>query len=137
MIGSGLVQREPKTAQYAQRVGRVPSDGALRVKAFEVAEQQQSEVPPRRKPRASHNRRIERRAAFLNEGVAPRRVENAIQARVEGMAGPGRQVGCGHLHRDLPLSASPFAHRHAGSVVREINRVDPLLVTFTTGCYSG
>lgn len=134
MIGSGLVQRQPETAPYAQRVGCMPRDGGLRVAAFEVAEQQQSDVPPRRKPGPSLHRRIERRAALLNEGVEPRRVANAIQARVEGMAGAGRQFGCAHSHRRLLLLASPLAHRHAGSVVREINRVDPLSVTFTTGC---
>ena len=133
MVGRRCRRRQTQERPQTQRVGRPPRNCPLRVKAFEIPDEQQPEVPPRRKPRASHDRRMESRPALLKEGVEPPRVENAIQARVEGMAGAGRQVGCGHLHRGLLLSASPFAHRHAGSVVRDINRVDPLSVTFTTG----
>ena len=134
MVGRRLVQRQPEKASHAQRVGRAPRDGALRVEAFEVPEEQQPEVSTGRESRPAHHRRIERRALRLDKRVELRRVENPIQSRIERMAGAGRQVGRGHPHRGLLQPPSPFAHRHVRSVVREIDRVDPLSVTFTTGC---
>ena len=48
MIRGRRVEAEPHEAADRERIGRPPGDPALGVEPFEVAEQQQPEVPPRR-----------------------------------------------------------------------------------------
>ena len=74
-----LVQREVQELPDAQRIGRAPRDGPLRVQALKIAEQQQSEIAPRRQTRPPDAVGIELRALCLDEDVEARVVEDAIQ----------------------------------------------------------
>src|SRR3989454_265587 len=81
------VEAEPHEATDRERIGRAPGNPALGVEPFEVAEQQQPKVPPRRQPGAPHHRRVERLTLFLGEPVEAGFVEDGVQPRVERMAG--------------------------------------------------
>jgi hypothetical protein len=67
MVWRRLVQREVQELPDAQRIGRAPRDGPLRVHAFKIAEQQQSEIAPRRQTRPPDAVSIERRALRLDK----------------------------------------------------------------------
>ena len=125
VVGRGLVQREVQKLADAQRVGGAPRDRPFRVQAFEVAEQQQPEIAARRQTRPADPVGVERRALRFDEGIEARLVERAIQALVKRVPGAFRQICGGHPHRRLARPAPSFAHRHARSVVRAVNRVDP------------
>ena len=85
---------------------------------------------------------VERRALRFDELVEPVRVEHLIQPLIERMPAGPRQF----VRRD-PQSRRPCAilastHRHAGSVVRRIDRVDPLFneklrAASTSNCTDG
>ena len=125
VVGRGLVQREVQKLADAQRVGGAPRDRPFRVQAFEVAEQQQPEIAARRQTRPADSVGVERRALRFDEGIEVRLVERAIQALVKRVPCALRQICGGHPHRRLARPAPSFAHRHARSVVRAVNRVDP------------
>src|SRR5438445_7110540 len=127
------VEAEPHEATDRERIGRAPGNPALGVEPFEVAEQQQPKVPPRRQPGAPHHRRVERLTLFLGEPVEAGFVEDGVQPRVERMA--GRDGERGGRNPDRRLLARAFAHRHGSQFT-----VSPALLamdlspTFTTGC---
>ncbi len=91
MVRRGLVQLQVQKLPNTQRVGGALGDRALRVQAFEVAQQQQPEIPPRRQTRATDVVGIERGALRVNERVDAPVVEHAVQPLVEGM--PGAPAG--------------------------------------------
>jgi hypothetical protein len=117
---------------------RTASESAARhaplgVEPFEVSDQQQAEVPPRRQAGSSHHWRVELPTLLLREPVEPSAVEDSVQARVEGMARRNRQIGGRHPHRSLLARA--FAHRHGP----HCTLIPSLLTrdfspTLTTGC---
>ena len=130
-----LVQLQVQKLPNTQRVGGAPCDGALRVQAFKVAQQQQPEIPPRRQTRATDVVGIERGALRFNERVEARVIEHAVQPRVEGMPGAPREIGRRDPHGRLMVAFSLLTHRHTTSIETEIDSGDRSNSrTFTTGC---
>ena len=113
MVRRRLVQREVQELPDAQRLGRAPRDGPLRVQALKIAEQQQPEIAPRRQTRPADTVGIELRALRLDEGVEARVVEDAIQPRIERMPGTRRQIRRGDPHTRLSVTLPLLTHRHA------------------------
>ena len=112
MVWRRLVQREVQELPDAQRIGRAPRDGPLRVQALKIAEQQQPDIAPRRQTRPPDAVGIERRALRLDERVEARVVEDAIQPRVERMPGTLRQIRRGDPHTGLSVTRPLLTHRH-------------------------
>ena len=112
MVRRRLVQRKVQELPAAQRIGRAPRDGPLRVQAFKIAEQQQSDIAPRRQTRPPDAVGVERRALCLDEGVEARVVQDAIQPRVEWMPGALRQIRRGDPHTGLSVTRPLLTHRH-------------------------
>ena len=130
---SGGVSSRPRPRKPAQgeRIRRPPCYATFRVDAFEVPAQQQPEVRAWRQTRPAHGLRIERGALGFDEFVERVRVEHLIQPQVERVpAGSGQFIGSNPQSR-RPCAILASTHRHAGSVVRQIDRVDSLLAT---GC---
>ena len=136
MIRRRLGQLQIQEVADAQRIGRPPRDGALRVQALKVPQQEQAEIPPRRQTRAPDPVRIERRARGLDERIEARVIQNLIQARIERMRRTPGQVGGGDPHRPLPGAAPVLAHCHAEKCreTRSVLAIDLRNRTFTTGC---
>jgi hypothetical protein len=80
MIGGRGVEAEPHEAAHGERIGRPPGDATLRVEPFEVSEQQQPEIPPRRQAGPAHHRRVELPTLLLREPVEAGLVEDAAPA---------------------------------------------------------
>ena len=112
MIGRRLGQHQSQKLAQGERIRRTPRNGALRIEAFEVADQQQTEVAPRRQTRTTDVVRVESLTKRLDVTVEVRFLEDLIQARVERMRSASRQVLCGHPHRSLLRTTPLFAHRH-------------------------
>ena len=141
VVGHVLIQPHTQEPADGERVGCPPCDPALRIQAFEVADQQQPEVDPRRQARPSHRRRVERAARLLHERIEARVVQEDIQPLVERVRRRARQLG----HRDpQALLSAPFAsraHRHGRQCsTRDRSCRSPYClsmtnpVTCTTGC---
>ena len=113
MVRRRLVQREVQELPDAQRIGRAPRDGPLRVQAFKVTEQQQPKIAPRCQTRPPDAVGIKPCALRLDEGVEARVVEHAIQPRIERMPGTRRQIRRGDPHTCLSVTLSLLTHRHA------------------------
>src|SRR5437867_3823850 len=101
MIGRRLVEAQAQKVAYRQRVRCPPGDPALRVEPFEIADQQQAEVPARREAGPSHHRRIERPTVLLNEAVEACSLEDLVQAHVERVPRRHRELGRGDPQRRL------------------------------------
>ena len=130
MLRRRLVEAQPQEPAERQRIGGPPRDAALRIKAFEVPDQEQPEVGPRQQAWTT-DRSVERRALRFHEGVKPVLVEHLIQSLIERVpTSPGQRIrGNPQPRRSRAVLAT--THGHAGSVVRRIDHVDP---PFTTGC---
>src|SRR5437867_12968220 len=76
MIGRPVLQPQAQEGAHRQRVGRAPRDAALGVEPFEIADQQQAEVPTRGEARPPHHRRVERSTLLLDKAIEPRRVRS-------------------------------------------------------------
>jgi hypothetical protein len=111
MIRRRLRQQQPEKLAQGKRIGRPPRDRALSVQAFEIADQQQPEVAPRRQPWSAVIRGKPLAQPF-DVPVEIMLIENLIQSRVERMGGAPRQVLGRHPHRRLLRTPSSFAHRH-------------------------
>ena len=122
-----LIEAEAEKAAERQRVGRTPRDAALRVDTLEVADQQQTEIRAGRQTGSAPRRRIERRTLRFDELVEPVRIEDLIQSLIERMAARRRQFIRRNPQSRRPCAVLPTTHGHSGSVVRRIDRVDPLL----------
>jgi Homeodomain-like domain-containing protein len=101
---SGMTQ-----SAIAEAMG-VSLSTALGVEPFEVAEQQQPEVPARRQTGPPHHGRVECLTLRLGKPLEAGLVEDGVQPRVERMARRNRQVGGRNPHRSLLARA--FSHRH-------------------------
>ena len=119
MVRRRLVQRKVQELPDAQRIGRAPRDGPLRVQACKIAEQQQSEIAPRRQTRPPDAVGVARRALCLDEGVEAGVVQDAIQPRVEWMPGTFRQIRRGDPHTCLSVTLPLLTHRHTWSIRTE------------------
>ena len=130
MLRRRLVEAQPQEPAERQRIGGPPRDAALRIKAFEVPDQEQPEVGPRQQAWTA-DRGVERRALRFHEGVKPVLVEHLIQSLIERVpTSPGQRIrGNPQPRRSRAVLAT--THGHAGSLVRRIDHVDPPL---TTGC---
>ena len=74
VVRRGLVEGEVQKRANAQRVGGAPRDRSFRIQPFEVAEQQQPEIPARRQTRPADPVRVERCALRFHERIEPRLV---------------------------------------------------------------
>ena len=128
-------QSAPRKSRSASESGRPPSDTTFRVNAFEVPDQQQAEVGSRGQTRPSHRVGVERRALRLHKLVEGMRFEDLIQSLVERVsAGPGQRIS-GDPQTRRPCAVLATTHSRAGSVVRRIDRVDPLINHGLLGCH--
>ena len=105
VIGLRLGQHQAEKLPQRKRIGRTLGNGALGVQAFEIADQQQTEVAAGWQARAPLVR-IGSLAEPLDESVEVALVEDLIQPLVEGMRGTARQVLGRH-----PTSRPGFACR--------------------------
>ena len=126
-----FVQAQAQKPTKGERVGGAPRDPALRVDTLEVPNQQQPEVRAWCQTRAAEHRRIERSALRFDEFIEGVRVQDSIQALVERVPAGRRQLISRNPQSRCAGSVLTTTHGHAVSVVRRIDRVDPLL---TTGC---
>ena len=113
VVRRGLVEGDVQKCPDAQRIGGAPRDCPFRVQPFEVAEQQQPDIPARRQTRPADPVRVERRALCLHERIEPRLVEHPIQPLVKRVPSALRQIRRGHPHCRLLRSAASCPHRHA------------------------
>jgi len=132
MIGRRLVEPQAQEVAHRQRVSRPPRDPALRVESFEIADQQQAEVPAGGEAGPSHHRRVERTTLLLDKPVEARGVEDLVQAHVERV--PWRNRKLGRWDPQRRLLALAFAHRHGSQCTIWLASGDDLSPTFTTGC---
>ena len=133
MIGRRRVEAKAHEAADGERIRGAPRDATFGVEAFEIADEQQAEVPARRQGWSSHHRRIESLTLLLGKPVEAGVVENAVQPRVERMARRDWQVGGRHPQRSLLARAC--AHRHGPHfTVRPSRGTSDFSPTLTTGC---
>src|SRR5713226_4994306 len=111
MIRTRFVQGQAQKATNPQRVGRPPGDATLRIDAFEVPQQEHSEVPTGLQARPSNSRCVELPALRLHEGVELRLAQELVQSLVERMPRTRRQFARRDPHRLLPVLT--FTHGHA------------------------
>ena len=78
MLGRRFVEAQSQEAAERKGIGGAPRDPALGIDAFEVANQQQPEVRPRRQTRAADRRRVERCTLRFDERVKRMPVEHLI-----------------------------------------------------------
>ena len=69
MLGRRFVEAQSQEAAERKGIGGAPRDPTLGIDAFEIANQQQPEVRPRRQTRAADRRRVERRTLRFDERV--------------------------------------------------------------------
>jgi hypothetical protein len=127
VVGRRFVQRDAEKITQGQRIRRAPRDAALRVNAFEVADQQQPEINARRQAGPAHRLGVTPGALALGELVEPMLAQQLIQAPVEWMTRSRRQIRRRDPHRRLPI-AFAFAHRHAAYCSTPNRRRDNLSV---------
>jgi hypothetical protein len=135
LVRRRFVQLELWEAPDAQRIGGAAGDRPFRVEALKIAEQQHPELPTRCEAGASHHLGVERGARAFDEGIELRLGQHAVQPAVELVRRTARQILRGDPHRRVARSSFAFAHRHAHSLVRAIDGVDPYSPTCATGCY--
>ena len=85
VLGWRFVEAQPQEAPEREGIGGAPRNPALRINAFEVADQQQAEVRARRQTRAADRRGVERLTLAFDERVEAVRVEHLIQSVIERM----------------------------------------------------
>jgi hypothetical protein len=136
MIGRRFVNGQAKEVTDGQRVGGAPRHCPLRAQSLKVAEQEQTEVPPRRQARPSNPWRIEPAAHALDKRIEAVAIENPIQPLVERMPWARREVARGNPQHVLARSLL-LPHRHAREGTlhpsHDRSRVRSQ-TTFTTGC---
>jgi DNA-binding transcriptional LysR family regulator len=104
MVRWVVFQADAQEIPQRQRIGRTPSDAALRVNAFEVPDQQQPEVDAGRQARATHRLRVEAGALAFDEIIESVLAQQLIQAPVEWMTGRRRQLRRCDPHRWLAVT---------------------------------
>ena len=152
MVRGRVFQAQPQEGAHGQRVGGPPRNAALRIEAFKIADQQETEIPSGRQAGTAHHRGIEAAALRLGKPVELRRVQDLIQPRIERMSGRARQVrrrdpqwrllgfSCTHRHTCECSEADPFWRSIENSDGRRRGNVQPRAAalaarpTFTTGC---
>src|SRR5437016_400670 len=96
---------------------RPPRDATLPLNPFEISDQQQAKIPPRRQRRTPHRLRVEALTLPLYKLVEPTLLQQLVQPLVERMCHRPRplRVGNPKLFLRLPLLRSS-SHRHARSL---------------------
>src|SRR5437016_4641245 len=96
---------------------RPPRDATLPLHPFEISDQQQAKIPPRRQRRTPHRLRVEALTLPLYKLVEPTLLQQLVQPLVERMCHRPRplRVGNPKLFLRLPLLRSS-SHRHARSL---------------------
>src|SRR5204863_4521707 len=77
---------------HRKRIGSAPGDPALGVDAFEVANQQRSEIDPGGQAGAAHGGSVEAGTLRFDEGVEAVLSQKLIQPTIEGMTRGRRQA---------------------------------------------
>ena len=114
MLGRRFVEVQSQEAAERKGIGGAPRDPALGIDAFEVTNQQQPEIRPRRQTRAADRRRVERCTLRFDERVKRMPVEHLIQSLIERMSARDGQLVRRNPQprRTCPVLAS--SHGHAG-----------------------
>ncbi|SRR5258708_5547032 len=110
MIRRHLLQSHSQKIAQRQRVRCPPGNSSLAVDPFEIPDQQQAEVPPRRQTRPPHLRRIEAGTLLFNK-TRQTRAPPALgsDARRKG-APPSAVTPCARSTRALVVPASLSTH---------------------------
>ena len=114
VLGRDLVEPQAQESAERERIGGSPGDAALRVDAFEIPDQQQPEVRPRRQTRPAHGGGVERRALRFHELVEGVCLEHLIQPLVERVPTGRRQIIRRNPQPRRPCAVFATTHGHAG-----------------------
>src|SRR5437667_1982854 len=110
---------QPQFSKLAQpqRIRRPPRDATLPLNPFEISDQQQAKIPPRRQRRTPHRLRVGSLTLPLYNLVEPTLLQQLVQPLVERMCHRPRplRVGNPKLFLRLPLLRSS-SHHHARSL---------------------
>src|SRR6516162_281488 len=121
VIRSGFRQPVPQKPLQTQRVRTTPCDASLRVDAFEVPDQQHSEIYARCDARPPHRLAfVKTNALFLRELIKPRHVQNLIYPIVKNVTPAAWQLVRGDPQILLPRSF--LSHRHSLLLRRYLSR---------------
>ena len=136
MIGRGFVELDGEKAPQRDRIGQAPSDAALAVDAFEVADQQAAEVAAGRQRGTAHVRRVELLAALFGEVVEAVLVEQLVEPAIKRMGRCVWQIRGGDPQPFLALPLVASSHCHETIIHQSVFIVKYFIYfcTFTTGC---
>src|ERR1019366_2858411 len=96
-----------------QGIRRPPCDPALAIDAFEIPDQEQAEVLPRRQARPPHLLRVELRALLLDKLVKAAPLQHSVELFIEKDARPSEVTPCAQSTAVLGVAASLFGPSHA------------------------
>src|SRR3984893_6811826 len=111
--GTRFVQGDAEEAADRQRIRGAPRDAAFRIDAFKVANQQQTEIDPRRQTGPPHGPVVERLTEALDERIEVVVVQQRVHPLIERMRRGRRQVARRDPQIVLPWSLPSGSHRHA------------------------
>src|SRR5271155_2103570 len=111
MVRNFLPVRQPQEIAERERIRATPRDAPLAVDPLEVADHVHPEIPPRRKRRRAHPRRVIRLAHPFNERVEPGFPKQVLQAIVERVSRRARHLRPPRHQIALNRLRSPHRHR--------------------------
>ena len=112
MIGRRLVELVVEKAPQRQRIGDAPSDRALGIEAFEVADEQAAEVDAGSQRGAADRFGVEAGAEGFGVRIEAVLVEQRVELGVERVRRRARQLGCGQEEILLALPSKAATQRH-------------------------
>src|ERR1700719_1308270 len=110
MIRHSLALTKAQELAHRQAVRASPFQPTLAVNAFEVADQQHTEVASRRQRWTAKARRILHGTLRLHEPIETGRDQNPLQLVVEGVAGRAWHLRPRHQHLSLVVPLSSKSH---------------------------
>ncbi len=110
MVRNPLALLQAQELPQRQAVGAPPLDPALRIDAFEIADQVHPEVPPRRDRRRPHPRRVIGRAQLLGKTIEIGVDQNPLKPIIENVARRPRHLR--PRHHQFTLSIPLPSQRH-------------------------
>jgi len=113
MIRRRLVELVVEEAPQRQRIGDAPGDGALGIEAFEVADEQATEVDAGGQRGPAERFGVEGSAELFGVRIEAVLVEQRVELGVERVRRRARQVGCGQEEIFLALPSTAATQRHA------------------------
>ena len=111
MVGNLLPVRQPQEIAERERIRATPGKAALAVDPLEGPDHVHAEIPPRRKRRRAHPRRVIRLAHPFNERVEPSFPKQVLQAIIERVSRRARHLPPRRHQVVLNRVRSPHRHR--------------------------